>query len=262
MAAHMRIAIFSDIHGNSIALEAVLADIEAQGGVDGYWALGDLVAIGHDPITVLERLSALPQARFIRGNTDRFVVTGELPRPTLAEAKAKPNLLGTLLEVARSFAWTQGAVATAGWLAWLAALPLELRLELPDGTRFLGVHAAPGNDDGRGIQPALSQSELRSLVAGCQADLICVGHTHWPMSVQVNGQQVVNVGSVSNPFPPDLRATYVLLQADTSGYAIQRRRVAFDRQAVIDAVQKVNHPGADYIIRFMRGQHKPPWQTR
>jgi putative phosphoesterase len=258
----MRIAIFSDIHGNSIALDAVLADIEAQGGVDGYWVLGDLVAIGHDPVTVLERLSALPQARFIRGNTDRFVVTGELPRPTLEEAKAKPDLLPTLLEVARSFAWTQGAVAMAGRLEWLAALPLELRLELPDGTRFLGVHAAPGNDDGWGIQPALSQSELRSLAAGCQADLICVGHTHWPMTAQVNGQQVVNVGSVSNPFPPDLRATYVLLQADTSGYAIQRRRVAFDRQAVIDAVQKVNHPGADYIIRFMHGQHKPPWQTR
>ena len=41
----MRVALLSDIHGNSIALDAVLADIEHAGGVDEYWALGDLVAL-------------------------------------------------------------------------------------------------------------------------------------------------------------------------------------------------------------------------
>lgn len=39
----MRLAILSAIHGNSLALDAVLADIHAQGGVDGYWVLGDLL---------------------------------------------------------------------------------------------------------------------------------------------------------------------------------------------------------------------------
>ncbi len=52
----MRIALLSDIHGNSIALEAVLEDIQAQGDVDAYWVLGDLAAIGYDPVGVLERL--------------------------------------------------------------------------------------------------------------------------------------------------------------------------------------------------------------
>jgi len=41
----MRLALLSDVHGNTIALDAVLADIEQNGGVDGYWVLGDLVAI-------------------------------------------------------------------------------------------------------------------------------------------------------------------------------------------------------------------------
>ena len=44
----MRMAILSDIHGNPLALDAVLTDIQEQGGVDGYWVLGDLVALGYD----------------------------------------------------------------------------------------------------------------------------------------------------------------------------------------------------------------------
>ena len=46
----MRLALFSDIHGNPIALDAVLADIAAEGGVNAYWVLGDLAAIGYDPV--------------------------------------------------------------------------------------------------------------------------------------------------------------------------------------------------------------------
>ena len=49
----MKIAILSDIHGNSIALRSVLDDIKAQGGADIIWVIGDLVALGPDPIGVL-----------------------------------------------------------------------------------------------------------------------------------------------------------------------------------------------------------------
>ena len=54
----MRIALLADIHGNDVALQSVLADIERRGGADAYWVLGDLAAIGHAPIKTLERLSA------------------------------------------------------------------------------------------------------------------------------------------------------------------------------------------------------------
>ncbi len=67
----MKIALLSDIHGNSTALDAVLKDIADQGGVGGTWVLGDLVALGPDPVGVLSRLANLSGARFIRGNTDR-----------------------------------------------------------------------------------------------------------------------------------------------------------------------------------------------
>jgi predicted phosphodiesterase len=257
----VRLALLSDIHGNPIALDAVLEDIQAQGGVDAHWVLGDLAAIGHDPLAALERLSALPNVCSVRGNTDRYLVTGERPGPTLEAAQADPRLAPELVEVAGSFAWTQGYLTATGWLDWLAGLPLERRLTLPDGTRLLGVHARPGSDDNPGLHPALSDAELGALLAGCEADLVCVGHTHWPLDRRAGGVRAVNLGSVSNPMTPDLRASYVLLDADASGYRLQHRQVDYDRDAVIEALQRSRHPAGEFIISYFLGQRRPDWDT-
>jgi diadenosine tetraphosphatase ApaH/serine/threonine PP2A family protein phosphatase len=162
-----------------------------------------------------------------------------------------------MLEVAHSFAWTLGYVTAAGWLDWLSALPTEQRLELPDGTRLLGVHVAPGVDDGAGLHPALSDDELAARVQGSSADLVCVGHTHRLMDRTVGGVRVVNVGSVSNPATADLRACYGLLDADDSDYHIEHRRVAYDYQAVIAAVEASRHPAGGYIIQHFQRQPAP-----
>src|SRR5581483_5227813 len=118
-----------------------------------HWLLGDFAAIGYAPVAAVERVAELPQARFLRGNTDRYLATGALPAPTPDDVRADPTQLTRALEVARTFAWTQGALVATGWLGWLDALPLDHRVTLPDGTRVLLVHAAPGTDDGRGVRP-------------------------------------------------------------------------------------------------------------
>jgi predicted phosphodiesterase len=253
----MRVAILSDIHGNTIALDAVLADIERQGGVDGYWILGDFAALGYAPVGVLERISQLPGLVCTRGNTDRYLVTGERPFPSISDAQSDPNLIPKIVEMNASFAWTQGAVTTTGWLDWLANLPLEFRITLPDGTQFLGVHAAPGTDDGPGLYPALAEADITATLASTQANLICVGHTHEVMDVVVNGRHLINLGSVSNPKAPDLRASYALLTADPHGHIIEHHYVEYDREAVIAALEVVRHPGRTFISKFMRGEIQP-----
>src|SRR5215470_9476332 len=55
----MRLAILSDIHGNPLALDAVLADIQSQGEVDAHWVLGDFAALGYYPVAPLEKVTAL-----------------------------------------------------------------------------------------------------------------------------------------------------------------------------------------------------------
>ncbi len=255
----MRIALLSDIHGNPLALDAVLADVEARGGADAYWVLGDFAALGYDPAGATERAAGLPNARFLRGNTDRYVTRGDRPPPSPDDVRHDPGLLDQFAQVAQSFAWTQGAVTATGWFEWLAVLPLEQRLTLPDGTRLLAVHAAPGTDDGPGIHPRLSDDELAALLAGCEADLIVVAHTHVPLDRTVAGVRAVNLGSVSNPLSGDLRASYALLDADGSGYRLEPRRVEYDRDAVIAAIERVRHPAAPHLVRFMRGKVRSPW---
>lgn len=241
----MKIALLSDVHGNLIALESVIDDIRTKGGVDEYWVLGDLAALGYAPAAVLERLVSLPQVLFVRGNTDRYLVSGERPDdvPTLAQAIADPKRIPQLVEVEQALTWTQGYLAATGWLDWLAALPLEQRRTLPNGTRLLAVHAAPGTDDGPGIRPDSSDADLNRLVAKSEADLICGGHTHWPCECQIGGIRAVNVGSVSNP-PRDRRASYALLDAQTTGYTVTLHRVAYNYDAVIEAIAQSRMPAA------------------
>jgi hypothetical protein len=64
----------------------------------------------------------------------------------------------------------------------------------------------------------------------------------------------VNLGSVSNPTAPDLRASYVMLDASASGTTIEHRRVAYDHAAFIEAVRISRHPEAEFILDFQRGK--------
>jgi predicted phosphodiesterase len=247
------LALMSDVHGNRHALEAVVADARAQ-GVEGWWVLGDLVAIGPEPVRTLELLADLPGARITRGNTERYALTDDRPPPHPDDVLARPELLELYATIQRSFAWTGGALAACGWLDWLEDLPLEVRLTLPDGTRVLGVHASPGRDDGEGITPGRDEEDLRRDLDGCDAELVVAGHTHQPTDRMVGDVRAVNLGSVSNPITDDLRASYVVLHADRHGHAVEHRRVGYDHDAFMDSVARSGHPAAPFIASFQRGE--------
>lgn len=248
----MRIALLSDIHGNLTALDAVLADARAR-GVDAFRVIGDFAAIGPEPVAVLERVAGLSDALFTRGNTDRYLVTGERPPPHLAAVQADPRLVPLYAGIAASFAWTQGHLAGTGWLETLEQLPLEIRFDAPDGTRILAVHAAPGTDDGEGLHAGRSDTELATLLEGCDADVVFVGHTHEPMVRHVGDRTIVNLGSISNSRSADIRASYVVLELTTSGIEFTHHRVAYDYDAFADIVRASRHPSSDFILGHLRG---------
>jgi predicted phosphodiesterase len=255
----MRIAILSDIHGNSIALDAVLEDIQAQGGADAYWVLGDLAAMGPDPVGVLERVNDLPNALFVRGNTDRYICNSISATDAAEGVKANPDSAAIVLAVNSSIAWAQGALTASGWVNWLASIGLDARANLPDGTRVLLVHAAPGTDDGAGVHPGVSDDELSALMAECEAELVMVGHTHWPQDRNVGKTRVINPGSISVPWPPDLSASYGMLTCDDATHSYENRRVMYDIASVIAQFEGLKHPGRNMLSARMRGEIKPSW---
>lgn len=256
----MRLALFSDVHGNPIALDAVLTDVAASGGVDGYLVLGDLAVGGYDPSGAVERLRALRDASFVRGNTEASLAQGE-PGKSLPGLRDRPDDAARQLLMVAGFGWAHGHLVARGQMPWISTLPLEIRLTLPDGTRLLANHAAPASDgtDGGVLVPSQSDADIRALLAGCEADLVCAGHSHWPMDRTVDGTRILNVGSVSNPWAPDLRACWTLLQADAPGYRLEQRRVPYDLNAVLDALYRAGHPTADALAAQFRGERTPPW---
>jgi predicted phosphodiesterase len=241
----VRAAAFSDIHGNVFALEAVLGQTE-EASVDEYWIAGDLVAHGPHPAQTLRRIMGLPQARIVRGNTDRYVLTGDLPPMVpAAEQVRSADDAALLAQASASFAWTRGAIAAAGGLEWLAALPVEHRMQLPDGTLVLLVHASPGQDDGTGLQPDMTELDVHWDAAG--ADLIMVGHTHVPMERHVGEVRVINLGSVSIPATNEKRAMWTLVCADKVGVSIERRFAHYDLDATRAALDAAHHPSRDWL---------------
>jgi predicted phosphodiesterase len=250
----LRLAVLADIHGNAIALDAVLEDVASLGGVEAYWILGDLVAIGPDPVGVLQRLHALPDAEFTRGNTDRYVTTGIRPSPAVEGSAVDEGVARRLVEIEGTFSFAHGAVAGYGAFGWLAALPIDVRLVAGDGTRMLGVHASPGRDDGYGLHPDQAIEHVRKLFGRADADLVFVGHTHKVVDRVVDGVRLVNPGSVSNHVGPDVTAKWVLLETHASGYELTFRSVPYDNEAVVAALENVRHPGAAFIAHFMRGE--------
>jgi diadenosine tetraphosphatase ApaH/serine/threonine PP2A family protein phosphatase len=182
-----------------------------------------------------------------------------MPWPEIVDNKKYPKIAKLQRQLTRSFSWSTGAVRATGWLHWFRELKLDFRINLPDGSKVLAVHAAPGTDDGMGININTSDHELWQLVSDADANLIFVGHTPIPFDRSVQGIRVENPGSVSNPFPPDQRASYVMLEADKSGHTITHRRADYDRNAVVKAISAVNHPSAEYVKEFMGGKVRKDW---
>jgi predicted phosphodiesterase len=252
----VRIAVFSDVHGNIAALDAVLAAAREE-SVDRLWCLGDLVAHGPRPAEVIARLRELQDLRCVRGNTDRYVFTGELSGmiPPIDRPRS-PEEFTVLADARESFAWTRGCLVGAHHLGWLAELPLHQHITLRNGARALLVHASPGRDDGLGMHPDRTDEELSEAGFGAaEADLILVGHTHIPGERRIAGTHVVNPGPVSLPRTPDDLARWVLLETTRKDYTIEHRTVRYDLDRVINDLERQRHPASTWLATKMTKKH-------
>jgi putative phosphoesterase len=226
----MRIAIFSDIHGNVHALDAVLADIRAQ-QPDATYCLGDLVGYGAHPNEVIERIrrEGVPT---IMGNYDDGVGfdRDECGCAYREDAERERGQ--------RSLEWTKARV-TGHNKAYLRALPPEIRLAA-DKTRVLLVHGSP-----RKMNEYLFEDRPRSsfqrLAASSNADVIVFGHTHKPYVKEVDGVLFVNAGSVGKPKDGDRRACYVMLDLSERASAAFRR-VEYDVASAAAAIRATDLP--------------------
>lgn len=208
------IAFLSDIHGNLVALDAVLAEL-ARLGVKDVYVAGDLLLGGDDPLGVWQRLQTLG-ATCTRGPSD------------LALASVDP---GSLVPIddgqrrqARLFAKTRAAIGDLV-AERLRRLPERQRIPLIDGREVLMVHGSPADGD-REIGHDLDDEEILELIDDDPADIIVCGATHVPFQRTVEEYHVVNVGSVGAA-PEGHVAHYTVLTPRMSGADILQDWVSY-----------------------------------
>jgi predicted phosphodiesterase len=228
------LAVLADIHGNSIALQAVLDDLDALGGADQTIVLGDLAVFGPDPVGVLTLLKERKPMFYVCGNTDRYLVEGRYPA-----ASGKQSWEAQVLA---SFPWTARQLGRSG-LQFLADLPRRQPLYFSEAHPILAVHGSPRSDE-ESIRPDTPDEELkRMFLSGLSYNLLLCAHTHLPVNRTVAGRRVVNVGSIGLPFDSYPSASYALVHLQPGGhYRIEFRRVVYDVEAVVDQLIDVAHP--------------------
>jgi predicted phosphodiesterase len=192
------LAVLYDIHGNITALDEVLAEA-ADAGADRYLLGGDYGTPSPAPLETLERLRALPNATWIRGNGERWLREPPLDRPEVLE---------TLREM------DSGVGTDEGWL-----FSLQTQCEL-DGVLY--VHGSPLSDV-ESFPPQPSDDDERML-AGVHDLTIVFGHSHQQFRRPgPNGTDLVNPGSAGMPLDGDVRAAWATWDGD-----FEFRRTEYD----------------------------------
>ena len=224
----MRFAAIADIHGNHLALDAVLADIRAQ-GIDDIVNLGDMASGALDPRRTMDRLMALDAAH-VRGNHDRYLID----RP--------PERMG---------AWDRPAQAQldTAHLDWLRAVPVT---QVYRDEVFL-CHATPASDEiywldrvtPEGAVVLSPLARIARYAQGVSQSLILCGHTHLARAARLrDGRLIVNPGSVGGPGFRDTHpvahvveagtpdARYAILDNESGAWSVTFRHVPYDHDAM------------------------------
>ncbi len=241
----MRIALISDIHGNLIALEAVLADI-ARVGVDRTICLGDVAALGPQPHEVVARLRSLGYPSVL-GNHELNLIDPQFFN------RYRVTYMPRVLE---AIAWCAARLDEED-LAYLHTFRPSLEVPLGKGDTLLCVHGSPRSPM-EAILATTPSVHLDAMLAGHRATVVACGHSHIPMVRRHNVTLIVNAGSVGQPFdrPPTLTrpprilpyAEYAILRYEQGTLSVALRRVPVDQRAVGQAVRASGLPLRDILL--------------
>ncbi|MCB8946270.1 MAG: metallophosphoesterase family protein [Ardenticatenaceae bacterium] len=246
----MRAAIFSDVHGNLTALEAVLADIKQQ-APDMIFFAGDLCLGGARPLACLQRVREEPIS-CVYGNTDEEVAQ----RPLLSDdIRAERKALQTAVD--DNLSWTQMQLSVMD-RAWLQELPFYRRISPTTNPRddIFIVHANP-RDVTRHIYPPEAQqqklygeikqpddaADLSHLLHDLDTGILAFGHLHVPNIRPWHRLTLANISSVSQPLDGDPRAKYGLFTWANGRWSITHHYVAYDVQAELAQLAHIQPPG-------------------
>jgi predicted phosphodiesterase len=227
----MRVAIFSDVHGNAAALDAVLAAIQERGPFDRILNGGDLAFGGPRPREAVDRLihAGFPT---VIGNTDEMVAASPEGATGAVAAWARTRLIPEQVD-------------------WLRALPRSQRIEPKGGPPLVLVHATPWSTTDI-IDPAAPAPAVARAFAQADTHALVYGHIHRAYIREVADGLIVNIGSVGFPFDGDPRPAWAILTLAKGAWHAEIVRTPYDREAAARDLLTSDHPDAETFARRIR----------
>lgn len=248
-----KIALLSDIHGNTTALEAVLEDAK-RAGVEEYWLLGDVLMPGTGRRHLLNLLEELPITVQILGNWEDSLwraMKGMLD-PSRASHRYLMRHCQYILEEIRPEE-----------IEAMQSLPMQVHRKV-SGLRLGITHHLPDQNWGRELIHIGDQKDFDRLVTNPPCDIAVYGHIHQQFfRYGSGGELILNPGSIGQPFflqanlRKDLRAMYAILEFDESGLKdVDFRRVSYDIEKELQLAKDLKLPYFQvYYESLVNGVH-------
>jgi predicted phosphodiesterase len=237
----MQLALISDIHGNLVALDAVLADLTAR-NIEHILCLGDVATEGPQPRGAIARLQEL-SCSIVMGNTDAWLL-----HPQLTERKSLFAQEGQDIEL-----WSSQQL-TEDDKAFLRTFVPTIERSLSNGQNLLAYHGSPRSFN-EGLLPTTPDEVLEQSFANTDATIYVGGHTHVQMFRRYKDKLVLNPGSVglawervSSP-GSSLKAPwaeYAIINVEGNALNVELCRVPFNVEELIEATLASDMPHAEW----------------
>jgi putative phosphoesterase len=221
----MRVGLVSDIHGNLLALDAVLADLERE-RLDRLVCLGD-VCFGPQAHECLARVRELG-CPVVLGNWDSWSTDGFPPAD---------DPVGIMLYEIGAW-WSKKLTPDDHEFVRTFVPTLEVPLE--GDSRMVCFHGSP-HSFSDWIFSTTPDDELETMFDGVDAPVLVGGHTHLQLVRRFGHSLIVNPGSIGQPFsqwwPRPIRvahwAEYGIVEARDGRLTVDLRRVPYDVDALL-----------------------------
>jgi len=240
----MKLAIITDIHGNALALEAVLQDIDARGDIDEIWCLGDMVAMGPDSNEVLDILFARQDVHMITGNHDEAILS-------LLNEEGHPE---SYKHTREHHEWIAGRLQPEH-AERLKQLPRVLEKEV-NGTNILGIHYHIEKHKRQAhikdepfysiLEPTLENMER--MFGDYPADIICFGHNHPEHLFQTERHIYLNPGALG--VSKGDTAPYGIIDLSKPEAAVTIRQVTYDKAAFLKKFETLQVPQREIMFKL------------
>jgi putative phosphoesterase len=223
-----RVAVLGDVHGNTVALEAVLAELRGE-DVDLVVWTGDL-SWGPEPTATLELVRAVElPALYVCGNAERAL--RELEDGTISEPSERERWMLEAhspddLAFARSFEHSQ-----------------SVEIEGLGATYF--THGSPRSDEEL-LTAGTPEERVAAATAEIAERVLVTGHTHSQYDREVASVRAVNPGSVGMPYEGRPGAYWALL-----GPGVELRRTEYDLDEAVARLRASGIPDPDQLVEIL-----------